>query len=82
MAVEETLGSTDIIKSPNNILAVEYLKAIKKLNSALEPVTISRCGAGHDQMEENGGVSASFLREKMKKGEDILQNMFRRRYTK
>ncbi len=33
---------TDILSRPNNILGIEYLKAMKKLSSSLEPVTIQR----------------------------------------
>lgn len=47
------ISSKDIeklISSPNNILAIEYLKAIKRLNSHLIPHTITRIGAGyHDK---------------------------------
>jgi predicted nucleotidyltransferase len=32
----------DILKSPNNILAIEYLKALKKLKSNINPVAIKR----------------------------------------
>ena len=39
-----------ILDSPNNILGIEYLKALSCLNSSIEPVTITREGAGyHDQ---------------------------------
>ena len=32
----------DLINSPNNILGIEYIKAINKINSKMEPVTIER----------------------------------------
>lgn len=32
----------DILKSPNNILAIEYLKALKKLKSNITPVAVKR----------------------------------------
>lgn len=35
---------TEIIKSPNNILGIEYIKAIKKTGSHLIPCTITRKG--------------------------------------
>lgn len=38
---------TDLLKEPNNILALEYLKAIQKLGSPLIPVTLKRAGASY-----------------------------------
>lgn len=35
------------ITSPNNILGIEYLKALKKCNSTIKPLTISRIGQGY-----------------------------------
>lgn len=53
-----------ILKEPNNILGVEYLKALKKTGSALTPFTVAREGAGHDSREVSGNfASASRLRE-------------------
>ena len=50
-----------IISSPNNILAVEYLKAIIKYSLPLKPYTIKRQGAGHDSLDflaESASASA------------------------
>ena len=33
---------TDLLRTPNNILAVEYLKALRRLSSRIEPVTVNR----------------------------------------
>ena len=40
--------SGDLLKSPNNILAVEYLKAIRQLQSPLSVVPVPRIGAGYN----------------------------------
>lgn len=51
-AASFTLDEADISKilnSPNNILAIEYLKAIKRRNSALTPYLIKRLGAGYHE---------------------------------
>lgn len=45
----DTLCST--LNEPNNILAIEYLKAIKKRGSALTPHLIKREGAGYHEAE-------------------------------
>jgi predicted nucleotidyltransferase len=48
---------------PNNILAVEYLKAIYAGNYPLEPIFIQRRGADHDSKQPSKDIcSASFLR--------------------
>lgn len=56
--------SADIIKCPNNILGVEYVSALKKLGSKINPVTFCRSGAEHDSRESCDGIaSASYIRE-------------------
>ncbi len=62
----------DIIKSPNNILGVEYVAALNRLNSKIEPVTFKRIGADHDSAEAAGKIaSASLIREMIKSGRNI-----------
>ncbi len=41
------------ISSPNNILALEYLKALKLSNSKIVPITIKREGAGYSETNIN-----------------------------
>lgn len=53
----------DIFKGANNVLAVEYLKAIENFNSSIKPFTVKRMSVGHDQMGEFGNfASASYIR--------------------
>ncbi len=62
--------SADIIQSPNNILGVEYVAALKKINSNIEPLTFARVGAEHDSANTDGKIaSASLIREKIRRGE-------------
>ncbi len=62
----------DIISKPNNILALEYIKALKRIKSSITPYAIKRKGAGYHDMHPDGGfASATLLREMMAKGEDI-----------
>ena len=52
----KTISNNDLslnISMPNNILAVEYVKAIKKINSNIKPITIKREGAGYSEKEIN-----------------------------
>ena len=58
------------LKSPNNILGIEYLKAIRTLSSDLIPVTVLREGAGHDDSEASEFASASLLRKMIQSGGD------------
>ena len=56
---------------PNNILAVEYLKAIYNGNYSLEPIFIKRQGADHDSKQACGNIcSASMVRENIINGHD------------
>lgn len=55
----------------NDILGLCYLKAIKTLNATLTPVAIKRCGAGHDQADESGFLSAMEIRRRMFSGEYV-----------
>lgn len=43
----------EIISSPNNILGIEYIKALIKQNSSIKPVTITRKLAGYHEEELN-----------------------------
>lgn len=59
-------------KSPNDLLAVEYIKALRRLNSPIEPLPIRRVGPEHDGAAAAGDLlSASALREKLLAGEEI-----------
>ena len=59
----------DVIKSPNNILGVEYIAALKKLGSRISPITFERIGAAHDSDDTDGNIAgASMIRELIKNG--------------
>lgn len=52
----------NLINSPNNILALEYISALRDVNSKIEPKTIKR---------NLDFASASAIRDKMDKGESV-----------
>ena len=61
------------ISSPNNILAVEYIKAIKAQNSNIIPLTIKRNGAGYSDsliVEGHEHQSATAIRSLMTKSDN------------
>ena len=72
LAAAEVLGEmATLLSNPNDILAVEYLKAVKSLGANLQPVPIRRAGADHDSLAEGEYPSAMQLRKLLKKGEDL-----------
>lgn len=48
-----------ILSSPNNILAIEYLKALKKYKSAIIPYAIQRIESEHNSNEISGNIASS-----------------------
>lgn len=48
-----------ILKSPNNILGIEYLKALKKHRSKIKPICIKRKDVGHLSLEYNGEIASA-----------------------
>jgi len=81
-ALKETLGCdckdyeiyTDLLSSPNNILALEYLKAIHMRNSNLEPFPIKRQGNDYNQTSLSGIFSSatSIRKNMMEQGTEFL----------
>ncbi len=54
----------NVLSSPNNILAIEYLKAIKKLNSKITPFALKRIETGYnDETIKNNFASATAVRK-------------------
>lgn len=52
------------ISTPNNILAIEYIKAIRKLDVKIEPITVNRNGAGYNDTNAIGEfASATHIRQ-------------------
>ncbi|MEE0073089.1 MAG: nucleotidyltransferase [Lachnospiraceae bacterium] len=50
---------SEILASPNNILGIEYLKALAKIHSKMDPFTIKRIGAGYHDMDIDGQFSSA-----------------------
>ena len=67
----ETLAGREltVLQRPNNNLAVEYLRALDKLDSGIETLAIPRVGAEHDSGEVGEFSSASAIRERILVGE-------------
>lgn len=55
-----------ILSSPNDTLAIEYIKALQNLKSNISPVAIKRVGNAHDsETTEEEFASATYLRKKI-----------------
>lgn len=56
-------AGADLLKEPNNILAVEYLSALKKTHSSIKPYVIKRISTGYNSNDITGSIcSASAIR--------------------
>ena len=70
--LRETLGeSAALLRSPNNVLGVEYLKALRALGSAIRPMTTRRAETVHDAPSSGGLRGASELRAMLAAGQDV-----------
>lgn len=61
-----------ILEQPNNILSIEYLKAIRRLNSPIIPVTIPRISSSYHQVDLGSSISsATAIREALFENSDL-----------
>lgn len=61
----------DELSKPNNILGIEYLKALKKYKSSISPICVKRFKAGYNDLDVQDNIaSASSIRNM------ILENNF------
>lgn len=66
IALEKVYKNADILKSSNNILGIEYIKALYKLNSNIIPFTLKRKAVEHlSTTPSNSFASASYIRNKI-----------------
>ena len=80
--VYDTAVVEKVLKSPNNILGIEYIKTIIKYNLSIKPFTIKRVGSDYNDINISTITpSASAIRNGFRKtingnkGNDILQNL-------
>ena len=72
----ETLGDeARLLRTPNNILGVEYIKALFALRSSMEPVTTARTQSQHDWPSGGRIRSAGQLRTMQRQGQDVSAHM-------
>lgn len=68
---QEGTAAHTLLSSPNNILAIEYIKAAKQMGSRMEPAAVQRQGMGYHETGncEEGYLSATAVRANMKSGD-------------
>lgn len=52
-------GLSELLRDPNNILGIEYLKALRRLNSKIVPLTVGRVGNDYNSVELTGKISSA-----------------------
>ncbi len=75
-AISEEFFNEDkrILEKPNNILAINYLKALKRLDSEIIPYTVKRKNVGYNEKDtKENFASATGIREMLKNNEDISE---------
>lgn len=66
----------ETISSPNNVLAIEYVKAIIKRNSSITPTTLKRNGDGYNDSTISSGSfsSANAIREHLAENDSLYDS--------
>ena len=70
-AMEDMGADAELLRSPNDILAVEYCKAILSQGSAMSPAPIHRPGSYHADTPDPSDPSATSLRRLIESGEEF-----------
>lgn len=81
-ALEEYMGQSltkhkDVMSKPNNLLGIEYIKALRRYSSGMEVYTIKRMGQGYNEAKEyketefgEGFASAASIRRMIVNGQE------------
>ena len=77
MYLKDIRKFSSVLSSPNNILGIEYLKALKKHKSNITPLTVERFDSNYNDTSYTGNIaSATAIRNIVKNGSfDILRKV-------
>ena len=77
MYLKDIRKFSSVLSSPNNILGIEYLKALKKHKSNITPVTVERFDSSYNDTSYTGNIASSTaIRNIVKNGSfDILRKV-------
>lgn len=73
--IENSSQLEDILNSSNNILGIEYIKALLKLNSNMKPFTLKREGASYNSDELNSIFSSATSIRKFLKSRNSIDTL-------
>ncbi len=59
MYLNDVRRFANVLSSPNNILGIEYLKALRKSKSPIRPICIPRVGAGYNDLETSKNIASA-----------------------
>lgn len=81
LAIQSFLGNEvgNLLKTPNNILALEYLKALHKTQNGISAMTVKRQGSDYHSLKASEYLSASGIRKILKDAQprpDLEQIIF------
>lgn len=66
----------NILNQPNNILAIEYLKALIRISSRIKPIAVKRIGAGYHQASIDEKISsATAIRKQLQKSNNNIESL-------
>ena len=71
-ALEQMGLRSALVESPNNILAVEYCKAILSIGCKMQPLPIHRQGGYHDELPDKENPSATAVRQLMLQKSSVI----------
>ncbi len=64
---KEKFRCDDIMRNPNNLLGIEYIKALTALKSKMEPIAVKRIGSGYNDVHIEGSFAgATAIRNEIK----------------
>lgn len=77
MYISDIRNSINVLSSPNNILGIEYLKALKKYNSRICPIAVSRIESDYNSTKfSNNIASATAIRNLVKNNDfETINNL-------
>lgn len=67
--------SAEVLAKPNNLLCIEYIKAIRKCNLSIEPIILPRKGNNYNDLKMGEFASASAIRANLHNPDSVRAAM-------
>ncbi len=75
IAYNSLYGEDDLLRGSNNLLAIEYIRALNSLGSKIEPICVQRIGGAYGDTTLEGISSATAIRAGITRGENVESYM-------